>query len=51
MKKAVDNLTDMSTFVGYGAYYGISLLRDIIKINDYADLDITSQEIYVSNGT
>ena len=51
MHKAVDDLTDMSTFSGYGNYYGIPELRKAILDNEYAKYGFTTEEIYVSDGT
>ena len=50
MHKAVDELGDINTFNGYGAYYGLSELRKAISINDYDGL-ISEDEIYVGDGT
>ncbi|MBQ1522883.1 MAG: LL-diaminopimelate aminotransferase [Erysipelotrichaceae bacterium] len=51
MHKAVDDLADMSTFSGYGNYYGIPELRKAILDNEYAKYGFTTEEIYVSDGT
>ena len=51
MHKAVDDLSDMSTFHGYGGYYGIEPLRRAILENDYPGLGFTVDEVYVSDGT
>ena len=51
MHIAVDELGDISTFKGYGNYYGIESLRKTILENDYKDLEFSLDEIYISNGT
>ena len=51
MKRAVDDLTDMSTFKGYGSYYGYDFLKQKILDNEYKDYNFTLEEIYISNGT
>ncbi len=51
MKKACDDLSDMKTFQGYGAYWGIESLRKAISENDYEGLSIGPEEIYVGDGT
>ncbi|MDO4940407.1 MAG: LL-diaminopimelate aminotransferase [Erysipelotrichaceae bacterium] len=51
MHKAVDELADMKTFSGYGNYYGIEKLRDVIIKNDYKDFGFSIDEVYVSDGT
>ena len=50
MHKAVDDLADMNTFKGYGAYYGIDSLREIILENEYKEYDFTKEEIFISDG-
>ena len=51
MKKAVEDLSKAETFKGYGAYFGYDFLKTAIIENDYKDLDIKPEEVYVSNGT
>lgn len=51
MHKAVDDLSDMKTFKGYGAYYGYDFLKKAILENEYKDFDFSLDEIYISNGT
>ena len=51
MHKAVDDLSDMSTFSGYGNYYGIPELRKAIVENEYSKYGFTEDEVYVSDGT
>ena len=51
MHKAVDDLSDMDTFKGYGGYYGYDFLREAILKNEYEEYGFTKAEIYVSDGT
>lgn len=51
MINAVNDLSDMKTFKGYGAYYGYDFLKEIILKNDYTDFGFCNDEIYISNGT
>ena len=51
MHKAVDDLADMKTFQGYGAYYGLPSLRKLIAENDYKDFGFSIDEIFVGCGT
>lgn len=51
MHKAVDDLADMSSFHGYGGYYGLPELRQAIIDNDYPQSGFTIDEVYVSDGT
>ena len=51
MHKAVDDLSNMDTFKGYGSYYGYDFLKNKILLNDYKDYDFSLDEIYISNGT
>lgn len=51
MHKAVDDLSSMDTFKGYGGSYGYDFLKEKIKEFDYHDLNINQDEIYVSVGT
>jgi len=51
MHKAVDDLSDMSTFQGYGAYYGLTSLRELILKNDYKNFGFSIDEVYVGDGT
>lgn len=51
MHKAVDDLSDINTFSGYGHYYGLDELRKAIIKNDYKDFAFSLDEIYVSEGT
>ena len=51
MHKAIDDLADMSSFHGYGGYYGLPELRKTILENDYPNMGFTIDEVYVSDGT
>ena len=51
MHKAVDDLSNMETFKGYGASHGYDFLKQKILDNDYKDFNFTLDEIYISNGT
>ncbi|HHX69700.1 MAG TPA: LL-diaminopimelate aminotransferase [Gallicola sp.] len=51
MHRAVDDLSDMKTFKGYGSYYGYDFLKDAILKNDYKGFSFSKDEIYISNGT
>ena len=51
MHKAVDDLSDEETFMGYGSYYGYDFLKEEIIKNDYKNFNFTNDEIYISNGT
>ncbi len=50
MHKAVDDLSNIDTFKGYGSYYGYNFLKEKILDNDYKDFDFSLDEIYISNG-
>lgn len=52
MHKAVDELSQASTFKGYGADCGYSFLREAIRTEDYATLGISLEpdEIFISDG-
>lgn len=52
MHKAVEDLTDSSTFKGYGPEQGYSFLRDVISQKDYRDrgIDIDPSEIFIGDG-
>ena len=51
IKDACENLTNMANFPGYGAYYGLSVLKEAILSNDYKNFGFTFDELYVSDGT
>ena len=50
MKKAVDDLSDMNTFKGYGTYYGLDVLKQAILDNDYQNIDLSLDEIFIGDG-
>ena len=50
MKKAADELGYAETFKGYGPEQGYDFLRDAIVQNEYKNLGINSDEIFVSDG-
>lgn len=50
MKKAVDDLTDMKSFKGYGSYNGYVFLKQAILENEYKDFNFSYDEIYISAG-
>ena len=47
MHHAVDDLADMSTFKGYGAYYGYDFLKQAILDNEYKKHKFSLDEIYI----
>lgn len=51
MHKAVDDLGEMTTFKGYGAYTGYNFLKEKILENDYKGFNFTTDEVYISCGT
>ncbi len=51
MHRAVDELSDMEHFSGYGSYYGIDSLRQTILEKEYACFGFSRDEIFVSDGT
>lgn len=51
MHKAVDDLSDIKSFKGYGAYYGYDFLKEVILQNDYSSFGFSKDELYISNGT
>ena len=50
MKKAADEMGDAATFRGYGPEQGYDFLRNAIVENEYKDLGIEADEIFVSDG-
>lgn len=52
MHKAVDEMADKSTFMGYGPYEGYAFLREAIVRHDYAPFGapISADDIFVSDG-
>lgn len=53
LKKATDELSDRSTFRGYGPEQGYDFLREAVAQNEYATrgLDISADEIFISDGS
>lgn len=51
MHRAVDELGSRETFRGYGPEQGYEFLRNAIIENDYAGLNISADEIFVSDGS
>jgi len=51
MHQAVDDLSTMEHFQGYGAYYGLTSLRELILKNDYKGFGFLIDEVYVGDGT
>ena len=45
MHKAVEELSDINTFKGYGYYYGHDFLRQAILDNEYGVFNFTKDEI------
>ena len=50
MKKASDEMGDVDTFRGYGPEQGYDFLRKAIVENEYKDLGIDIDEVFVSDG-
>lgn len=50
MKNAVDDLTDIKTFKGYGSFYGYDFLKEAILENEYKDQNFSLDEVYISSG-
>ena len=50
MKKAADEMGRLETFRGYGPEQGYDFLRNAIVENEYKDLGIEADEIFVSDG-
>jgi LL-diaminopimelate aminotransferase len=51
MHLAVDEQGDRSTFKGYGPEQGYEFLRQAIVENQFADLGISADEVFVSDGS
>ncbi|MBB5350480.1 LL-diaminopimelate aminotransferase [Haloferula luteola] len=51
MHAAVDEQGDRSTFKGYGPEQGYEFLRQAIVENQYADLSISADEVFISDGS
>ncbi len=50
IKRATDELGDSKTFRGYGPEQGYDFLRNSIVENEYKNLEIKADEIFVSDG-
>ncbi|MDR0982316.1 MAG: LL-diaminopimelate aminotransferase [Culturomica sp.] len=52
LHKAVDEMSDSTTFKGYGPEQGYEFLRKTIVENDYAarGIDISADEVFISDG-
>ena len=50
MQKAILEMGDKETFKGYGPEQGYAFLREKISAYDYKDLDISPDEIFISDG-
>ena len=51
MHAAVDEQGDRATFKGYGPEQGYEFLRQAIVDNQYADLGISADEVFISDGS
>ena len=51
IKEAANDLSKIETFKGYGPEQGYEFLRKEISNYDYKDLNISSDEIFISDGT
>ena len=51
MHSAVDEMGDRSTFRGYGPEQGYDFLREAIAKNEYGHVDVSADEIFVSDGS
>jgi len=51
MHAGVDELADRSTFKGYGPEQGYAFLREAIAEHQYAGLNISAEEIFISDGS
>ena len=51
MHRAVDEQGDRTTFKGYGPEQGYAFLREAIVENQFADLGIDADEIFISDGS
>ncbi|PCJ62250.1 MAG: LL-diaminopimelate aminotransferase [Planctomycetota bacterium] len=49
--EGIDELADESTFKGYGPENGYAFLRDLVVENDFPNLGISSDEIFISDGS
>lgn len=50
MKKAVEEMGESETFKGYGPEQGYDFLKEKIIQNDYKDLHIKNNEVFISDG-
>lgn len=50
MHEAVDDLSSMEKFQGYGLYYGLKKLRELIIENEYKQFGFSYEEVFVSDG-
>ncbi|MEM7603524.1 MAG: LL-diaminopimelate aminotransferase, partial [Verrucomicrobiota bacterium] len=50
MHAAVDEQGNSETFRGYGPEQGYDFLREAIVENQYASLDISADEVFISDG-
>jgi LL-diaminopimelate aminotransferase len=51
MHEGVDELADRNSFKGYGPEQGYAFLREVIAENQYAQLNISADEIFISDGS
>ncbi|MGJ8634643.1 MAG: LL-diaminopimelate aminotransferase, partial [Luteolibacter sp.] len=51
MHKGVDEQGDAATFKGYGPEQGYEFLRQVIVENQFADLGISADEVFISDGS
>ncbi len=51
MHEGVDEMADRATFKGYGPEQGYEFLRQAIVDNQFADLGISADEVFISDGS
>ena len=51
MHAAVDEMGDRATFRGYGPEQGYDFLREAIATHEYGNVDVSADEIFVSDGS
>jgi LL-diaminopimelate aminotransferase len=51
MHEGVDELADRASFKGYGPEQGYAFLREAISANQYDGLNISADEIFISDGS
>ncbi len=51
MHEGVDEMADRATFKGYGPEQGYEFLREAIVDNQFADLGISVDEVFISDGS